>query len=444
MIIAAILLVGGATLSAQSDTAENDPVKIAAALQSCDKGNVQSCYIYGSAIMAKNDPTNAEKKLAYQKLEIACSANIGMACYEAGVAYITGAAGKFDLKLARKYEVKGCMANDERACIVQKQLDNPPRTAKNLVKLPTDLQSKVNLALYVANDDGKLLMTYARVETANVNPQVKADMYEASCDLGFGAACADAAVIYNTPQQEMGPGKPIKKDSQRALNLARKGCAMDDGKSCLVVGVLIKDSGTMTNESHDGYRKSIPFLTKNCQNGDGSSCNFLGGIYRFGYGTRQDFPLAAKYYQMGCDNYARSGCQSAIEVRQIVENEENDRKREAGYRRERQEREEQERIAQANKPADTYDYSVSPKCMNNSNRFESEIKDFERQAGNLVANKDKNFNLLFDKSANTNAFYSLQKGKCINLRNIRQQAANDSCAIETLRAMDEMISQVCN
>ena len=54
---------------------------------------------------------------------------------------------------------------------------------------------------------------------------------------------------------------------------------------------------------------NLPKLQKQCESGNGVSCNDLGVLYAKGQGVKQDYFQAKKYYEKACDLKVQKGCE---------------------------------------------------------------------------------------------------------------------------------------
>jgi len=54
----------------------------------------------------------------------------------------------------------------------------------------------------------------------------------------------------------------------------------------------------------------ITKLKKECASGKGDSCFILGSMYENGYGVKQNFTIAKKYFGKACDLKFQLGCKN--------------------------------------------------------------------------------------------------------------------------------------
>ena len=95
------------------------------------------------------------------------------------------------------------------------------------------------------------------------------------------------------------------KDLKKAIEFAKKGCNLKDGKSCFILGARYGEG--------DGIKKDIKeankYYQKACDlNNDADGCASLGYNYKYGYGITKDLTLANKYNKKACDAGSGRGC----------------------------------------------------------------------------------------------------------------------------------------
>lgn len=316
--VSALLACGGAILlSAQSPLpVETNPAVIAAALEACDAGDFDNCYVYGRAMLANAARTPAEDTRAYDSLEKACNGGVALACYSSGWRYIMGNRVAINLKKARKFEAKGCAAGDDRACNVVQRLDNPPASAAFIKFLSPGAQGNVNMALYVNADGAEQLSQYADAGSIAANADWKWNLKAASCEMGNGQACRLASLAFTDIPGFKGEYKP---DNARAAAMARAGCDNDDAMSCMLLGTMLKwRGGTLTADARAAYAKAIPGYQIECEAGEGYYCNELAWMNANGIGEGYYPITVAAYYQKGCSAGYQPSCIEKARADQAV------------------------------------------------------------------------------------------------------------------------------
>ena len=166
---------------------------------------------------------------------------------------------------------------------------------------------------------------------------------EEKCNMGVSDACFSAALVYDFEGE-------YSDDPQKAFNLYKKGCELNDKSSCLNAGVMI-DSGRGVRQSYDianqffkkscllgegsacfylatnyeeklgsaiasekiilmYYKKAYELSKNDCLvNDSGYDCDSLGKQYEFGCGVNKSLNLALKFYGKACDLGFNEGCE---------------------------------------------------------------------------------------------------------------------------------------
>jgi uncharacterized protein len=166
----------------------------------------------------------------------------------------------------------------------------PPSVIEfNQLELSELARIKANSRIYWQDDDPLKNFPAARSATLSL------------CASGDGWACGQAAASFR-----LGLGGAA--DYQRAVELARQGCQVNAGDSCVILGIL-KETGQNIPQN---LPEAVRVYRGACDKGNLRACDNLGTLYDDTYaasaGIPRDFSQARSLYQRACDGGEMAGC----------------------------------------------------------------------------------------------------------------------------------------
>jgi uncharacterized protein len=115
-----------------------------------------------------------------------------------------------------------------------------------------------------------------------------AELYLRACDLGFGTACGERAVMI---LEGVVPGELAE-----AADLCAKGCEAKSAASCALLGSMYQEgSGVSANAA-----TAAGFYERACDLGEARGCSALGYLYFDGRGVARDETKARALIEKGC------------------------------------------------------------------------------------------------------------------------------------------------
>ncbi len=125
------------------------------------------------------------------------------------------------------------------------------------------------------------------------NPNKAASYYSSACKLDNPIGCLNLASMIRTSEIE-------NREYKKAISYYRKGCQLGNWDSCLSTGRIL-----LSEQDYDG---AYIYYKKACDNGIADGCTYLGSLYEFGMGTKQNITKAFNLYRQGCDEGSAVGC----------------------------------------------------------------------------------------------------------------------------------------
>ncbi len=168
-------------------------------------------------------------------------------------------------------------------------------------------------------------------DTVQATECVYGDLQQCSalCGRGSGPSCARGAV-------QLLRGDKIPKDVRGSVELAKKGCQIEDASSCEALGSAQAEARSMSEAvaawtkacgmgrqdactaigaafyTADGvgqdYSKAANFLGRGCKGGNQDACSTLGIMFLGNAGLVRDFPMALRLFKQACNGDSASGC----------------------------------------------------------------------------------------------------------------------------------------
>ncbi len=122
--------------------------------------------------------------------------------------------------------------------------------------------------------------------------------FKKGCDHDKKDACFELAESYLS-------GKGARQDYKKAMDNYERSCNLDNEIACRQAGVLYFKA--------ENYQDALFYFKRGGILDDGFSYGFIGSMYRYGQGVRQDSQKAKQYFgkacdlglQLGCDEYAK-------------------------------------------------------------------------------------------------------------------------------------------
>ncbi|MFZ1742192.1 MAG: hypothetical protein WAT93_05020, partial [Pontixanthobacter sp.] len=193
--VAGMLLLFGmiASSTAQAPVEPLGPERRAEAKLSCDGGDLQACFLFGRDLANQQAATSEGDEIIHNVLGKACLGGVFEACYGFGNYKLIGVGADMDEAEARKMFDRGCQGGDAKSCQALQRFDAAPLNAARLSKAEWPLRRRINAAVYIIDDKGKMLNELASFETFSRDNILAAKMRETACDMGNPEACWVAA-----------------------------------------------------------------------------------------------------------------------------------------------------------------------------------------------------------------------------------------------------------
>jgi TPR repeat protein len=129
-----------------------------------------------------------------------------------------------------------------------------------------------------------------------------AALYLRACDLGFGTACGERAVMI---LEGVVPGEPSE-----AAALCAKGCDAKSAASCALLGSMYQEgSGVEANAS-----TAAQLYERACDLGEARGCSALGYLYFDGRGVPHDETKGRALIEKGCKAGDTDACKVIKEL----------------------------------------------------------------------------------------------------------------------------------
>lgn len=200
----------------------------------CNNNDKEACKALAGNLL-KGNPSEKNIKVAYEIYknvdaskantvfngEHGCLLNNSLACFELGLEYYN----KGDYKKANEYYEMGCNLGNGESCTnlgvnyqMGKGVSMDIDKAKEFYQKACDIKDGFacqNLAFiyYIVEE---------KIDSAAIN-------FEKACNLGMAKSCGYASELFKDDAN-------IFKDLKKAIEFAKKGCDLKDGKSCFILG----------------------------------------------------------------------------------------------------------------------------------------------------------------------------------------------------------------
>lgn len=314
-----------------------DPVRGAVLLdQGCRGGFASACNLLG-LVYANGEGVPRDDARAESLFRAACERGSSTGCSRLGLCYLRPRAGgaAYDFGIAQaaadcrrsapacdwlatvprvhataafQLLVDGCDAEIPAACA---------SLARSVAggRVPRDAAAAVVQRIRTACSQGNALwcrrLAFWHEEGLTVEksaPNAR-HYYQIACDGGDARACGDLGRM-------LALGQGGKQDKEAAEALLTKTCnarAEDGGRACGHLGVMLVHRGTEVSRAEGGR-----LLERACAQGDGLSCDRLGGFLAVGgKGFVKDEPRAVELLERACSIGARA-CDEARRLREKI------------------------------------------------------------------------------------------------------------------------------
>ncbi|MHA3913545.1 tetratricopeptide repeat protein [Halovulum sp. GXIMD14793] len=257
----------------------------------CLAGNARACtqlsYIYSGdayeyyALLPNFNPRQRTSK---RYARMACKGGNPTGCYNYGLQL------ENDWAAAHEQYVRSCKLGDPIGCEELNyesywRRSDPKQDLKAVCS-----EGDFNACLFLAEIRGKPLVTVSNdpADIARVEAYLK-DL-DQICRMGSGDACGFYAAVLQR----------LRPDPAREMAYARAGCEAHSGHACYSLGVRLEKS--------DQPKRALLQYRQTCEMEHWAGCTATGVIHQFGRGTPADDEVAARYYQIGCDNRDARAC----------------------------------------------------------------------------------------------------------------------------------------
>ena len=122
-----------------------------------------------------------------------------------------------------------------------------------------------------------------------------------------------AFLLITIKQQNTTPNSyGVPQDYSKAVKYYSKGCELQDGKACRLLGAMY-DNGQGVTQDH---ARAAEYYSKGCQLQDGGACYGLGTLYGAGQGVPYDPARAMDYLDKACKlpGVDRRGCSAGARL----------------------------------------------------------------------------------------------------------------------------------
>lgn len=130
-----------------------------------------------------------------------------------------------------------------------------------------------------------------------------------SCEQNIGLGCAVLGQIY---LEDRFVSADVLASFKDALNLFKKGCDLNDGFSCGLLGLTYYNGSTpyTGNKSYlpQNYNKAANIFQKGCNLNDSNSCAMLASMYHEGKGVDYNIDTAITLYNKSCNLNNGTSC----------------------------------------------------------------------------------------------------------------------------------------
>lgn len=315
-------------------TAGRTELALDAFLQSCDKGNIKSCFNVGilNEDLFKDDRDEKRLSTALRYFNLACDKGFSLSCVAAGNRYRSGPMPHDPVLAAAKFQ-QGCEAGEATGCdtlgemlFLGQGIEKDLARAADYFRKGCDDGSQAlscfNYGLMLVKGWGvgfdeplgftyyqiacrrgsasactNLAIEYAGTSGNAADIEIAKGLNSMACDRGQLIACTNLGLL--TDKHDTDPDRLT-----RAAALYRKACEGGDGLGCRSLGLLAADGVKAAGTK----RGSTKLYERGCTLGAGRSCYNAGVMYLIGFNAPKRTDIALVYFARGCDLLDASGC----------------------------------------------------------------------------------------------------------------------------------------
>lgn len=280
--------------------------------KSCLLNNAEGCYKLGKLYYDK-EITDTELGInsIISLFDKSCSLEYGEACVKLGQMYYTGNGVERDQLKAKIIFQKACDFNFNAAC---KALASMTGDSNKAQSSKTQSTSTTNTGtsnrpdiLQNCNSNTPqqcviLAMNYYHGDGVAKNVGTTIKLLQKGCNLNHGPSCAMLGVLYGKGAAGGKHNLAITK------SLLQRGCDLNVGTACDNLGIQYFDfDRSKTNNSND-IATAFKLFQKGCKLNAGHSCFMLGFMYHHGIGVKRDPVARDELLQKGCNLNSKLSC----------------------------------------------------------------------------------------------------------------------------------------
>lgn len=284
-----------------------------------------------------------------QELENSCNANNGNDCLELAHIYESGKEVQQDNLKAMEFYKKTCNAGDVSICQLVAKTYFKGENGIQQNNAEGTLYSEKACDLGHVQSCYNVAQSYEKGTTSETNITKSISYYEKACKLGDSSSCGSASVMFFIDKNNLDKDP---KRIQEMAKLAHKGCELNDGAACFVVGILFETVGNEPQAAMHTLKKSCVLnyeagckalialikqhegniwmsidardaFDKLCDMGNGPECATLASYY--GLDTvlgKKDLNKAISSYIKGCALKVAGACFGAGNLYDEIKDEE--------------------------------------------------------------------------------------------------------------------------
>lgn len=282
--------------------------------KSCMIDSGEACYILGE-MYYNNKDTELSLNTAASLFYTSCAREYGDGCSRIGMMMYKGEGIERDVDTAIQMLQMGCELKSTIACNNLASISaNKQALAESHISHPQVLspastrQSTTNDALQECNQHNTKACVTLAMDYYHGTGGVKRDLslthqlLQKGCDLNHGPSCSMLGMLYND-------GEGVEHNAALAKNFLSKGCSLGVGLACDKIGMLYYRAHQDTDSTKAMLRRALPYFQQGCDLNVGNSCFRLGRTYyHFGQVVAQDAAARDKYLKKACDLDNRLAC----------------------------------------------------------------------------------------------------------------------------------------
>ena len=268
---------------------------------SCElHNNGEACYYLG-LIYFKEKSSELNLNTATNMFYKSCVLKYPEACARLGQMYATGQGLERDLDKARFFYNQGCYLGNISAC---RDLGSMSAINNESQSIIGNKDSKNSILQKCNHNNTKactvLAKKYYDGNSVKKDLALVNDLLQKGCNLNDGPSCSMLGLLYSK-----GDGISQNQNKAIAKNLLKKGCDLNVGVACDDFSMLFYSPKT-TDQNDLSLARF--YFQKGCNFNIANSCFWLGHMYLEGQGVTKNLPTAKKYLQKGCDLNNKIAC----------------------------------------------------------------------------------------------------------------------------------------